>query len=134
MPPGNRRWSTGAGNGTDLVQIVFASPIRSMALLFVVCGTALGCSGDVGSGVMNSIEAKHDPRIKSISYSGDDDSSGPLMTVLVNPAITADEAKTLTCVVILPAIHGASLPQNFGLDVLDATGTTLLASETTNCD
>jgi hypothetical protein len=83
---------------------------------------------------MHSIEAKNDPRIRSISYSGDDNSSGPLLTVLVNPDVTADEAKALTCVVILPVVHGASLPQNFGLDVLDATGTRLLASETTNCD
>lgn len=101
--------------------------------MLVVSWTVFGCS-DVGSGVMHSIEAKNDPRIRSISYSGDDNSSGPLMTVLVNPAVTADEAKALTCVVLLPAIHGASLPPNFGLDVLDATGTTLLASERTDCD
>ena len=116
-----------------MIQTMFASSIRRLALLLVVGGTVLGCS-DVGSGVMHSIEAKKDPRIKSISYSGDDSDSGPLMTVLVNPAVTGDEARALTCAVILPAIHDASLPSNFALDVLDATGAKLLASETTKCD
>lgn len=108
--------------------------IRGVALLVVALTLAVACVfPDRGTRIANELRDYGHPLIAVVEYNADDDSSGPLLTVLLRPGATQAEAETLTCEVIVPANRRGSPPETFVFDVLDSTGLGLLASEATAC-
>lgn len=83
------------------------------ALLAVLVG---GCIfPDRGTAIAKDVtDAKH-PLIAKVEYNGDDDDSGPRMDVVLRPGATRDDARTVVCQVVKPAIERGSPPQSSDL-------------------
>jgi hypothetical protein len=110
-------------------------PLPDPRRLALVAFSALlvgACSPDRGTAVANDITDAHHPLIAKVVYSGDDDDSGPWMDIVLRPGATREDARTVHCEVVKPAVERGSPPPKFGWDVLDAEGHTL-ASDLTPC-
>lgn len=97
--------------------------------IFVMACTEVG----PGANVANRIGAAHHPLIQRMSYSGDDSLDGPLLTILLVPTATEQDAIDLACQLVIPAMASGAPPENFGVDILDSTGWQLLAHEDVEC-
>jgi hypothetical protein len=108
--------------------------IRPLAGSLAAISLVAGCLfPDRGTAIANEIRALDLPIVQSIEYNGDEDASGPALTILLRPGVSREEARAFACDIVVPAVERGSPPEEFVFDVLDSTGSDLYASEATDC-
>lgn len=105
---------------------------RLLALAVLTCLVAGCLFPDRGTAIANDIRDDRHPMIASVEYGGDDDESGPWMDIVLQPGTTKEQAQTVACDVVKPAIERGSPPPDFGFAVVDSDGN-VIASDLTPC-
>jgi len=106
-----------------------------LVLILTVLPAVAGCSilADDGTRIANDIRAQRSPLILDVRYSGDDDESGPSLTIVLIPGATQSDGQTIACDVVAPAIQRGKPPEGLVFAVTDSATLEWLATDKTSC-
>ena len=99
-----------------------------VAVGLVGCGAEVGYDQRGGPAIAEAIRSAGSPLVATVAYHPGDMDAATIDVTLV-PGAGSSDARSLVCSVIRPALASGDPPDSLGVDVRDAQGAEVLASD-----